>query len=77
MENRQLGERKHIDWAIWDFGPAASLRSWYEAHLIDADLLGTLFDIRRGVQTRVQEIEYAIPATWDQVLRGETELPGH
>ena len=61
-ENRQLGERKHIDWA--------TVASWYEAHLLGADLLDTLYDIRRGVQ----EIEDAIPQAWDQVLRGDFEL---
>ena len=29
-ERRQLGQRMHIDWAIWDAGPASSLVSWLQ-----------------------------------------------
>lgn len=76
-ESHQLGERKHIDWAIWDSGPAVSLSSWTEARLLDIDTLAAHFDISRGVRPRIAEIEAAIPEAWHQATRGGVTLPDH
>ena len=67
--------RTHIDWARWDRGSAASLRLWIVPSTVDTELLALELGIRRGVATRMVEIDEAIPPAWHVVLRGELPLP--
>ena len=60
--------RTHIDWACWDRGRAASLRLWKESSTMDTELLALELGIRRGVATRMVEIDEAIPPAWHAVL---------
>lgn len=48
-ENQQLGERKRIDWAVWDSRSAASMDALPQTRLLDAYFIGDLDDIGRGV----------------------------
>lgn len=76
-EGRQLGVRTHIDWAVWDSGPAASMLTWSEHRQVSADFLEEEYQIGRGVATRMLEIDAAIPEDWDRVMRGLQVLPSH
>lgn len=44
-QNRQLGQRLFIDWAVWDTGPASTLQLWRESRLLDAGFLAQLHGI--------------------------------
>ena len=72
-----MGARKHIDWAAWDSGPALCVASWCESRLLDIEFIAAHFDIGRGIQARLLEIEDAIPYTWQGILRGDNTLPEH
>ncbi|MCO5591619.1 hypothetical protein L7F22_045608 [Adiantum nelumboides] len=77
QRQQQLGERTHIDWAVWDAGPAVSYGTWCRERLLPVDTLAEHYHIVRGTRQRVVEIESAIPDAWDQVMRGSTSMPTH
>ncbi|MCO5587133.1 hypothetical protein L7F22_041080 [Adiantum nelumboides] len=66
QRQQQLGERTHIDWAVWDAGPAGSYGTWCRERLLPVDTLAEHYHIVRGTRQRVLEIESAIPDGWDQ-----------
>ena len=39
----QLGERKHIDWVIWDIGRATTFLSRSETRLLEVDFLAEVY----------------------------------
>ncbi|MCO5560007.1 hypothetical protein L7F22_013612 [Adiantum nelumboides] len=77
VRQQQLGERIHLDWAIWDAGLAASYGAWCRVRLLPVDTLAERYRIGRGVIPRVIEIESAIPDAWDQVIRGSSHMQPH
>ncbi|MCO5556695.1 hypothetical protein L7F22_010246 [Adiantum nelumboides] len=77
MRQQQLGERTHVDWAVWDAGPAISYGTWCRERLLSVDTLAEHYHIGRGTRQRVIEIESAILDAWDHVIRGSTTIPTH
>ncbi|MCO5580978.1 hypothetical protein L7F22_034853 [Adiantum nelumboides] len=77
VRQQQLGERTHIDWAVWDASPTASYGTWCRERLFPVDTLAEHFHIGRGTGQRVIEIESTIPDAWDHVICGSTFIPHH
>ncbi|MCO5608735.1 hypothetical protein L7F22_062950 [Adiantum nelumboides] len=47
VRQQQLGERTHIDWAVWEAGPAASYGIWCRERLLPVDILAEHYRIGR------------------------------
>lgn len=67
-QGRQLGERRFIDWAAWEMGPACSLQQWLAVRCLDADFIARTYGIDRGITGRITEIEAAISEEWTRKL---------
>lgn len=58
-------ESVHIDWAVWDRGPAASRQTWLSARCLGADMTALHYTINRRaggvvVAPRMLEIDDGI-----------------